>query len=87
MTDRELLEQMLQKLISLEEKITNVEEKTTSLDQKITDTQSEVKALKRQLMRSTAELKGMDSLIFDELERVHEILDTHMNDKTIHKTA
>lgn len=40
--------------------------------------------VKRQQMKSMAELKAMDSLILDEVERVHVILDKHMRDITKH---
>jgi len=48
------------------------------------DIKKDVNTLKRQLMKSTAELKAMDELIFDEVERVHTILDKHKADKTVH---
>ena len=35
-------------------------------------------------MVSTAELKAMDSMILDEVERVHEILDKHKADTRVH---
>ena len=36
--------------------------------------EEELKNLKHQMMKNTAELKGMDAMIFDEVERVHEIM-------------
>jgi hypothetical protein len=44
---------------------------------KITDIEKSVKELKKQQMRDTAELKAMDGMIFDEVERVHELLIKH----------
>lgn len=46
--------------------------------------EKDVNALKRQIMKSTAELKAMDEMILDEVERVHNILDKHKEDKTVH---
>lgn len=63
MTDREILELLL-------EKVSNIE--------------GDVTKLKRQVTKSTAELKAMDELIFDEVERVHAILDRHKEDKSVH---
>lgn len=49
-------------------------EKLDLILEKVTDIENEMKALKRQHMKDTAELKAMDSMIFDEVERVHEIM-------------
>lgn len=49
MTDREILELLLEKVTSIED---------------------DVIKLKRQVTKSTAELKAMDDMIFDEVERV-----------------
>ncbi len=49
------------------EKLDLILEKIISLD-------NDVKDLKMQQLKSTAELKAMDSLILDEVERVHEIM-------------
>lgn len=40
----------------------------------ISNLKDEVKDLKKQQMKNTAELKAMDSMILDEVERVHEIM-------------
>lgn len=60
MTDSEKLDLILEEL------------KDLKIQQK--DLQEHQKDLKIQLMKSTAELKAMDSLIFDEVERVHGIM-------------
>lgn len=49
-------------------------EKLDLILEKITLLDSEIKDLKMQQLKSTAELKAMDSLILDEVERVHEIM-------------
>lgn len=70
MTDSEKLDLLLKKVSGLDEKVTGLEK--------------DINAVKRQLMKSTDELKAMDELIFDEIERVHGILDKHKEDKTVH---
>lgn len=59
-------------------------EKLDLLLEKVSGIETEVNNLKRQQMKSTAELKAMDELIFDEVERVHAILDKHKEDKKVH---
>lgn len=49
-------------------------EKLDLILEKITLLDNEIKDLKIQQLKSTAELKAMDSLILDEVERVHEIM-------------
>ena len=49
-------------------------EKLDLLLEKVGDLERRIKELKRQQMKDTAELKAMDEIIFDEVERVHEIL-------------
>ena len=73
MTDSEKLDLVLSKLGKLD-----------SLEIEIQDIKKDVNSLKRQLMKSTAELKAMDEMIFDEVERVHSILDKHKENKSVH---
>lgn len=54
------------------------------MNEQIGDLENQVKEVKRQQMRSTAELKAMDGLILDEVERVHDILSRHTSDKSKH---
>lgn len=51
------------------EKLDLIIQRIAGLEKDINDVKSD---LKKQLMRSTAELKAMDSLILDEVERVHD---------------
>lgn len=67
MNDSEKLDLILEELKSLK-----VQQKDLQQNQK--DLQQNQEDLKIQLMKSTAELKAMDSLIFDEVERVHGIM-------------
>lgn len=48
------------------------------------DVKKDISALKRQTIKSVAELKAMDELILDEVERVHSILDKHKANKSAH---
>lgn len=54
------------------------------LGDEIQDAKKDINALKRQAMKSTAELKAMDEMILDEVERVHGILERHKEDKSVH---
>lgn len=73
MTDSEKLDLILSKL-----------DKIDSLENEIQEIKKDINSVKRQIMKSTAELKAMDKLILDEVERVHEILDKHEQNKSIH---
>ena len=52
---------------AFDKRLADLDVTVTAFDKRLTD-------LKRQQMRDTAELKAMDSMIFDEIERMHEIL-------------
>ena len=73
MTDGEKLDLILSRL-----------DKMDSLESEIQDMKKDISAVKRQVMKSTAELKAMDEIILDEVERVHLILDKHKKDKSMH---
>ena len=77
MTDREILELILGKVNGIEGKVNGIEEKVNDIEEKVS-------RLKRQVLKSTAELKAMDEIILDEVERVHDILDKHKEDKSKH---
>ena len=55
-------------------------EKLDLLLEKVGDLEKGMKDLTRQQMKDTAELKAMDEIIFDEVERVHEILIRRTNE-------
>jgi len=80
MTDSEKLNMILEKITGLDEKVTGLDEKVTGLDTRVMRLEKDmvdVKADIRQLCRN-------DDFILDEVERVHEILLTHMKDKEKH---
>lgn len=66
------------------EKLDLILEKISNLENEISDLKNEVKDTKRQQMKYVAELKAMDSMILDEVERVHEILMQHKKDTSKH---
>lgn len=72
------------KLDTHEKKIDALEKKFDILEEKVEKIDYDVHDLKYQLMKYVADLKGMDEMIFNELERVHEILYKHQKDKAIH---
>lgn len=57
-----------------EEKLDLILDEIKNLKSEVKYLKSEVQDLKRQQMKNTAELKAMDDIIFDEVERVHEIM-------------
>ncbi len=59
-------------------------EKLDLILSEVQDIKKDVSNLKRQVLKSTAELKAMDELILDEVERVHGILDRHKADQSAH---
>lgn len=80
MTDSEKLDFLLEKVIVLDEKVTGLDEKVTGLDEKVT-------GLEQDMIDVKADLRSLhrdDTLILDEIERVHEILLNHMKDTTKH---
>lgn len=62
------------RLAEIDVRIAAVDKGVADLDATVTTFDKRLTDLKRQQMRDTAELKAMDSMIFDEIERVHEIL-------------
>lgn len=73
MTDSEKFDLILSRL-----------EKLDLLENEVKDMKRDISAVKRQVMKSTAELKAMDEMILDEVERVHELLNRHKEDKAVH---
>lgn len=78
MTDRELLEAILTKMTNMENQMTSM--KTEMQDIK-SDLESQIKKTERRLSHK---IDDAESAILDEVERVHEILDKHKEDKTKH---
>ncbi len=77
MTDSEKLDLLLTEMQNMKSDMQN-------MSSEIQELKKDTGALKRQVLKSTAELKAMDEMILDEVERVHAILDKHKADKTVH---
>lgn len=91
MTDSEKLDLLLVKVGSMENDISGLKEDVSGLKEDVGILKEDVSILKRdykklnnKLNKSVKELKAMDSMILDEVERVHAILDLHKADKTVH---
>ncbi|MBE5932871.1 MAG: hypothetical protein E7263_05550 [Lachnospiraceae bacterium] len=80
MTDREVLDLVLDKVTGLDGKVTSLESKVTNLENDVATIKEDVREIKGQIV----ELRDADRMILSEVERVHEILDIHKEDKTVH---
>lgn len=80
MTDGEKLDLLLEKVVGLDQKVTGLDQKVTGLDQKVTNLENDMVDVKADLRR----LHRDADFILNEVERVHDILDKHKNDKTAH---
>ena len=70
MTDNEILQAMSDLL----------DQKLQPIKDELGTVQRDVKHLKKEAIK----MQAMDETILDEVERVHEILDKHKEDKTVH---
>lgn len=80
MTNSKKIDLVLEKVLELNQKVTGLDQKVTGLDQKVS-------ALERDMLDVKSDLKRLhhdDTLILDEVERVHEILNAHRADKSVH---
>lgn len=84
MTDSEKLDLLLSEMQDMRSEVQDMKADIQDAKTEIQDVQKDASALRRQIMKSTAELKAMDELILDEVERVHDILDNHKADKDAH---
>lgn len=80
MTDREVLDLVLDKVTGLDGKVTSLENKVTNLENDVATIKEDVTEIKGQIV----ELIDADRMILSEVERVHGILDIHKEDKTVH---
>lgn len=74
MTDSEKLDLILEKVITLDRKVTDIEKD-------MIDVKADLKQTERVLKN---EIRKECGLVLDEVERVHDILDKHKEDKAIH---
>lgn len=80
MTDREVLDLVLDKVTGLESKVTGLEREVATIKEDVAIIKEDITEIKGQVV----ELRDMDKMILNEVERVHGILDIHKEDKTIH---
>ncbi len=74
MTDSEKLDLIL-------EKVTTLDQKVTDLEKDMVDVKADLKQTERVLKN---EIRKECGLVLDEVERVHNILDKHKEDKSAH---
>ncbi len=87
MTDSELLLAIYNDMKSMKKDVETLKEDVGTLKEGLTVVQEEVETVKRDvkhLKKGVIKLEAMDEAILDEVERVHEILDEHKSDKTVH---
>ena len=98
MTDREILELLLKEITDMKTDMSDIKTEIFDIKTEISDMKTEISdmktemsdmkkdinGIKRKIMVSTAELKAMDSMILDEVERVHELLGKHKADTRVH---
>ncbi|MCM1083130.1 MAG: hypothetical protein NC393_04255 [Clostridium sp.] len=68
----------------LKEDVRVLKEDVSGLKEDVCVLKRDYKKLNNKLNKSVKELKTMDCMILDEVERVHAILDMHKADKTVH---
>ena len=85
MTDNELLSAISNMLDDkLKTELQPIKSDIVGIKDDIIGVKSDIISIKKKQMTATAELKAMDKMILDEVERVHLILNQHTGDKTIH---
>lgn len=80
MTDSEKLDLLLEKVTGLDNKVATLDNKVATLDEKVTGLEKDMTDVKADLRR----LHRDDALILDEVERVHDLLNKHKQDKAVH---
>ena len=94
MTESEKLDLLLKKVIdidqkveTLDQKVETLDQKVETLDQKVETLDQKVTSLEQDIVDIKADLRRLhrdDTLILDEVERVHNILNKHKADKEVH---
>lgn len=73
------------KIIGLEEKVTNLEQNTKEqfnfVNKRMDDIEVQIKDTEQHL---SCKIDVTEKILLDEIERVHEILDDHINNKAMH---
>lgn len=84
MTDSEKLNLILSEMHGMKDEIRDMKTDIRNMNTEMQDMKTDISTFKAQTLKSISELKSMDEMILDEVERVHGILDRHKNNKTIH---
>lgn len=84
MTDSEKLDLLIVKVGTIETDVSGLKEKVGGLETDVGSLKTNFNNFRLQMLQSTAELKTMDDMILDEIERVHAILDKHISDQSLH---
>ena len=87
MTDSEKLDLLLSEMQNVKSDMQELKEKMSGFDEKVTGLDEKVTGLEKDMVDVKADLRRLhrdDTLILDEVERVHEILLRHINDTTRH---
>lgn len=87
MTDREILELLLEKTTTIEGDVTGLKSQVGEMKSEINELKHETDEMKGQMTEINSQiiqLKRMDASILNEVERVHEILNKHREDRTVH---
>ena len=88
MTDGQKLDLILSKMTDMQSDIGSLKADVATLKADVAGLKTDVAVLKTDMenvKKEISELKHMDAMIFDEVERVHEILNAHTADTLLHQ--
>ena len=88
MTDGQKLDLILSKMTDMQSDIGSLKADVATLKADVAGLKTDVSILKTDMenvKKEISELKHMDAMIFDEVERVHEILNAHTADTLLHQ--
>lgn len=81
MTDGQKLDLILSKMTDMQSDIGSLKADVAGLKTDVSILKTDMENVKKEI----SELKHMDAMIFDEVERVHEILNAHTADTLLHQ--
>ena len=87
MTDSEKLDLLLSKMVSVDNKVDALDSKVDALDSRVDALEHRMTSLEKDVSGMKSDLHQLhsdDMLILDEVERVHEILERHINNRAVH---
>lgn len=83
----ERVDRLEERIGRLEQRVDRLEERMDRLEEKVDRLEKRVDQLSVQNQKDHKELTSMDEAILDEIERVHGILERHINDTRAHQRA